>query len=327
MATQLKRLIGKLNEPTMRGLESAAGMCLARTHYEVDVEHWLMQLLRSSSLDITRICIQSGVDIDRLQRDVEGVLAHFKTGNGKTPAFAPALPHLIEQAWLVASIDYGVGRIRSGHVVIAALEQPAVQDRLAKGSRQWALLDSRLIRERFEAYVAGSVEVDERFEQAPPATAGGQPRVFICYRREDWTSAGRIYDYMARQFGPENVFRDFDTLGLGEDWPTAIDQRLTSCNAVIALVSKLWSSRAGLQLFQQPDDYVRYELALAVTRNIPVIPLFLGDKARMPRTDDLPDVLHPFTRRQGVQVLDSNFEEVMSKVTEKLRRERGAARA
>lgn len=324
MTVSLKRLVEKLNERSRRALESAAGLCLSRTHYAVDVEHWLMTLFDDPSLDVTRICQRSEADLSRLQRDIQDRVAVLKTGNSKTPSLAPDLLHLLEVAWLIASIEYDVTRIRSGHVLIAAVEGAAVRSRLVTGASEWARLDPRVIRERFDEYVTGSVETDERHQSGPTERPVGQARLFICYRREDWTSAGRIYDYMEREFGAANVFRDFDSIALGEDWTRAIDQRLTSCNAVIAIVGKAWGSRGGLRQLQQPDDYVRYELALASTTNIPVIPLFV-DNAKMPKPADLPELLQPFTRRQGIQVLDSNFQEVMAKVAGQLRRLASAA--
>ena len=45
MATNLRAVIGKLNTTTRNALEGAAGLCLSRTHYDVEIEHFLMKLL------------------------------------------------------------------------------------------------------------------------------------------------------------------------------------------------------------------------------------------------------------------------------------------
>ena len=47
----LRAVIGKLNPTTRNALEGAAGLCLARTHYNVEIEHFLMKLLDSSGSD------------------------------------------------------------------------------------------------------------------------------------------------------------------------------------------------------------------------------------------------------------------------------------
>ena len=66
MSVNLKSLIGKLND-TMRGaLEGAAGLCLSRTHYDVEIEHFLMKLLDSSAGDLA--CILRHFEIDKPPR-------------------------------------------------------------------------------------------------------------------------------------------------------------------------------------------------------------------------------------------------------------------
>ena len=50
MSVNLKSLIGKLNDTTRGALEGAAGLCLSRTHYDVEVEHFLMKLLDASGM-------------------------------------------------------------------------------------------------------------------------------------------------------------------------------------------------------------------------------------------------------------------------------------
>ena len=63
MGINLKALIGKLNDPSRAALEGAAGLCLSRTNYDVEVEHYLTKLLDSPAGDfaaIAAILIASG---------------------------------------------------------------------------------------------------------------------------------------------------------------------------------------------------------------------------------------------------------------------------
>jgi type VI secretion system protein VasG len=48
MSVNLKSLIGKLNHETRNAVEAAAGICLSRTHYDVEIEHFLVKLLDAS---------------------------------------------------------------------------------------------------------------------------------------------------------------------------------------------------------------------------------------------------------------------------------------
>ena len=55
MNVSLKSLIGKVNDACRTALEGAAGLCLTRTHYDVDVEHFLVKLIEPADGDIARI--------------------------------------------------------------------------------------------------------------------------------------------------------------------------------------------------------------------------------------------------------------------------------
>jgi len=110
MSVNLKSLIGKLNDTCRNALEAAAGLCLTRTHYDVDVEHFFSKLLEVPDTDVQRVLRQYEVDQSKLSRDLTRALDRLKTGNARTPALAPRIPRLISEAWTVASIEE---RVRS----------------------------------------------------------------------------------------------------------------------------------------------------------------------------------------------------------------------
>ena len=89
MNINLKGLISKLDDTCRRALEAAAGLCLTRTHYDVDVEHLLVKLMDVSDSDLQKIFKHYGVEKSRLERDLTRALDRLKTGNARTPALAP----------------------------------------------------------------------------------------------------------------------------------------------------------------------------------------------------------------------------------------------
>src|SRR5690349_8094615 len=131
MDVNRKSLIGKLNDTCLSALEGAAGLCLARTHYDVDVEHLLTKLMEPPGSDLARILRYYEIDSEALAADLTQALEKLKTGNARTPAMAPRLPRWIQAAWLLASIDYGSQKIRSGHLLLTLL----VNDDLARLAR------------------------------------------------------------------------------------------------------------------------------------------------------------------------------------------------
>src|SRR5690606_33734162 len=87
----LKSLIGKLNDVSRRSLESAAGLCLSRTNYNVEVEHWLLKLLEMNDTDLARILRHYEVDTSRLTRELTRAIDALKTGNSRPPALSPMI--------------------------------------------------------------------------------------------------------------------------------------------------------------------------------------------------------------------------------------------
>ncbi|HRO28324.1 MAG TPA: Clp protease N-terminal domain-containing protein, partial [Luteimonas sp.] len=119
MSINLKTLIGKLNDTCRQAAERAANLCMARGHYEVDLEHLFLALLEQPASDFALIVRRSGIATDALERDLSTEIGRFKSGNTRTPSFSPHLPTLFEHAWLIASLDSETTRIRSGHLLLA----------------------------------------------------------------------------------------------------------------------------------------------------------------------------------------------------------------
>jgi type VI secretion system protein VasG len=137
MAMNLKSLIGKLNPTCRSAMEGAAGLCLSRTHYEVDVEHFLLKLLEQTNTDLHRILRHYEINSSHLERDLNKVLEGLKSGNTRTPVLSPHLPKLFEQAWLHASINSNATRIQSSHVLLALLSDPELARMIKESSREF----------------------------------------------------------------------------------------------------------------------------------------------------------------------------------------------
>ncbi|MFM0396830.1 type VI secretion system ATPase TssH [Paraburkholderia phytofirmans] len=164
MSTSLNTLIAKLNPTCRQAALLAANNCLARGHYEVDLEHLLLALLDEPASDVALVLRASRVDAHALRADLERELQRLKTGNTRTPVFSKHLIELLEQAWLIASLDSQIGRIRSGHLLLALLSAP---DLAQFAERMSPLLrDVRVteLKHKFDELTAGSREVERSNE-------------------------------------------------------------------------------------------------------------------------------------------------------------------
>ena len=125
-SVNLKSLIGKLNDPCRQCLEAAAGLCLSRTNYNVEIEHWLAKLLELSNTDVHSVCKYYGVDVSRLTADVTRAIDRLKTGNSRPPVLSPHTVDLGREAWVVGSVDFGAARIRTGYLLMALLSDESL---------------------------------------------------------------------------------------------------------------------------------------------------------------------------------------------------------
>jgi hypothetical protein len=135
--------------------------------------------------------------------------------------------------------------------------------------------------------------------------------VFISYRREEtaW-QAGWLFDRLADRFGRGQIFKDVDSIELGDDFVEVITTAVGSCDVLLALIGEHWitiTDEHGTARLDNPDDFVRLEIEAALTRNVRVIPI-LVDGARMPRPDQLPPSLAKLARRQALELSPSHFE-------------------
>ncbi|MFP3611264.1 type VI secretion system ATPase TssH [Paraburkholderia sp. SIMBA_050] len=160
MSTSLNTLIAKLNPTCRQAALLAANNCLARGHYEVDLEHLLLALLDEPASDVALVLRASRVDAHALRADLERELQRLKTGNTRTPVFSKHLIELLEQAWLIASLDSQIGRIRSGHLLLVLLTAPDLAqfaERMSPLLRDVRVTD---LKHKFDELTAGSREVE-----------------------------------------------------------------------------------------------------------------------------------------------------------------------
>ena len=161
MSNSLKTLISKLNDTCRQAAERAAGLCMARGNYEVDLEHLLLALLENEGSDLQRILRHCAISPSGVERELNAEIDRFNTGNSRTPVFSAHIPKLFEQAWLIASLDARLPRIRSGHLLLALLTAPDLAQLASRGSRLLAGLPVAELRHHFDRITAGSSEAAE----------------------------------------------------------------------------------------------------------------------------------------------------------------------
>jgi hypothetical protein len=128
--------------------------------------------------------------------------------------------------------------------------------------------------------------------------------VFVSYRTDDaGFQAAHLADRIGELVGAQRVFRDSDTLLPGLPWPQQLDRALGSARVLIAVIGPAWvgDQEDGTRRIDRHDDWVRHELATALRRDVPVVPVLLDGAARLTEMA-LPADLAPLARLQSVSV-------------------------
>jgi TIR domain/RTX calcium-binding nonapeptide repeat (4 copies)/Putative peptidoglycan binding domain len=147
-----------------------------------------------------------------------------------------------------------------------------------------------------------------------------QPAIFISYRRKDTAPYARsIHERLEQEFGEGRVFMDL-TIPAGMDFLEAIRSSIKSSGAILVVIGPHWlvDQTTGRKRLEDPEDYVRLEVATAIQEQDLVIPVLVGG-ARMPHREDLPEAIRPLARREAIEITDQRWAYDMGRLTERLR--------
>lgn len=176
--TDMKTLVGKLNPVCRRATEKAAQLCVKNTNFNVEIEHLLVSLLEESDTDLAALLRYYEIDEAAVRRELSRSMEKFQRGNTRTPALSPHLLDLLEEAWVMASLDYGLSAVRSGTLLVGLLRRENLRSLMIESAPPLlklpykALEDIReIMRQSGEERGAKASSSDER-----ASLAGGRDR-------------------------------------------------------------------------------------------------------------------------------------------------------
>ena len=182
---------------------------------------------------------------------------------------------------------------------------------------------SRTVQETLPKTTRDQAAPDKPAPPSAPAQQAKQTRIFISYKREgDAALAGRIADRLGNEFGPDHVFMDVDAMPLGVDFVEAINEEVAKCDVLLAIIGPRW-----LELIDTNQDmfvdFVHHEIAAALKRKIPVIPI-LVDGTKMPPADRLAEEIRGLARRNALNLRHDSFRADMDRLVRELKAGKGS---
>jgi TIR domain len=152
--------------------------------------------------------------------------------------------------------------------------------------------------------------------------------IFINYRRDDGgknsVNAINIADKLAQAFGKADVFIDVETLKPGANFPIILAKALAECKVMIVVIGPHWldirsDDNPNQRRLNDPNDWVRMEIAEALKRKIIVIPVLIGG-AQMPPKPELPVALRDLSDRQAIKIDPTNLSYIMRGLVQDIRK-------
>ena len=175
IGANIKSLIGRLNPLSTRLLDQAAGFCLTRTNYQVTIEHFLLKCIEDGSGDVIPILRHFEVDVPEFERQMLATVEEFASGNTGRPGFSQDFLNLLEETWVIASINLEDTRIRTGHILLTLLRQTGFLSARNYGITLSRINFDELVKEFYQA-TKESVEVRPIVRSAAGAVPAGAPQ-------------------------------------------------------------------------------------------------------------------------------------------------------
>jgi type VI secretion system protein VasG len=158
MQVDMKALIGRLNHPCKKALESAAALCVQNTHFNVEVEHFLAKLLDTPESDIQLILRHFEVDSGQLKKQLIATLDQLPRGCVAHPVLSPHILTLLEQSWLVTSLSVGQTKIRSGAILLALIDTESLRGAILEKSPLLLRIPRHILKENLSQILHHSPE-------------------------------------------------------------------------------------------------------------------------------------------------------------------------
>jgi type VI secretion system protein VasG len=170
----LKSLVEKLNDYTRDALEGAAGICLSRGQYNVEIEHWLVKILEQGDSDLLAIFEKYQVDAGKVLAGLNKTIDRFKTGNTRPPSLSPAVVDLAKNAWVLCSVEYNHPQTTSAHLLTAIMLDDVFRRQALDASIEFKKIPPESLRE-LTASIVGTTGESATLQQGSSASASEAP--------------------------------------------------------------------------------------------------------------------------------------------------------
>src|SRR5262245_33176108 len=151
-------LFGKLNPLMFKAAEGAVTFCKLRGNPNVELTHWLFQIINLPDSDLHRIVRHFEIDSARLVADVQAALERLPRGASAIEDFSEHVPFADKAGCLYATRLFGDSQVRSGYLLVGLCKSERLRDVLLRLSREFSKIKIEALTDDFARIVKGSPE-------------------------------------------------------------------------------------------------------------------------------------------------------------------------
>ena len=158
----LETVTGKLNRVGYDAFIQALRKAKVAGNRNLELAHWLSQLLRSTRTDLSLTADRFKLDRARLLSDVERVVESFKKQETEMPGVSNTLVDMLDRGWHYATLFFGEAQIRSGHILLASFKSIEMKRAFTSISQEFSKINADTLASEHRAMWAGSEEENLR---------------------------------------------------------------------------------------------------------------------------------------------------------------------
>jgi type VI secretion system protein VasG len=154
----LEAVAGKLNRVGYEAFFKALRQAKGAGNRNVELAHWLAHILQSERTDISLTADRFKLDRGKLMTDVTAVVNGFRKNETEMPAVSNTVMDLLDRGWHYATLFFGETQIRTGHILVGALQSRELARSFTNVSPEFAKVSVDLLTNEYRKIWAGSEE-------------------------------------------------------------------------------------------------------------------------------------------------------------------------
>ncbi|ATC84251.1 type VI secretion system ATPase TssH [Pseudoalteromonas agarivorans] len=199
----LNKLVEKLSPDFRKSLEAAVAICNSRSHFTVELEHWLLAMIEQQLDDVRLIFGSFDIDIEKVKQDLNQSLEAFKTGSESSPSLSVHVTSLLKQSWLSTSIEFTDNQIRSAYVIYTLVKDDTLSSLVTRCSKLFNKIEPGQLLHAWPEIVAQSQERNHSVQNTASQSATNSKTPSLDQFTVDLTAqakAGKIDPILGRDF-------------------------------------------------------------------------------------------------------------------------------